>query len=100
MIRLAGVEVDEQKLGEICHRWGVAELSVFGSIVRGEPGSASDIDLLYVFQPDARIGWDIVDLDDELSELFGRKVDLVSKRYLHPLMRDEVLAQARVLYAA
>ena len=100
MIRMAGIEVDEKRLEEICRRWGVAELSVFGSTARGEAGSESDVDLLYVFEPDARIGWNIIDLEDELSGLFGRKVDLVPKHYLHPLMRDEVLAQARVLYAA
>lgn len=100
MIRMAGIEVDEQRLEEICRRWGVAELSVFGSMARGDARPESDVDLLYVFEPDAHIGWNIVDLEDELSDLFGRKVDLVSKHYLHDVMRDEVLSEARVLYAA
>lgn len=100
MIKLAGIEVDEEKLREICHRWGIAELAVFGSVARGEAASDSDVDLLYVFEPDARIGWNIVDLEEELSQLFGRKVDLISKRYIHPLIREEVLSTARLLYAA
>lgn len=100
MIKLAGIEVDERKLADICRRWGIAELSVFGSVARGEAGPDSDVDLLYVFQPDARIGWNIVDLEEELSQLFGRKVDLVSKQHVHRLVREEVLQQAQVLYAA
>lgn len=100
MICMNGIEIDEKRLEEICRRWRVAELSVFGSVVRGEAGPDSDVDLLYVVEPDSRVGWDIVDLEDELSKLFGRKVDLVSKRYVHPLIRDEVLSTARVLYAA
>lgn len=100
MINLTDIEVDERKLQEICRRWGIAELSVFGSVASGEAGPDSDIDLLYVFRPEARVGWEIVDLEEELSQLFGRKVDLVSKRYIHPLIRDDVLSTARLLYAA
>ena len=100
MIRMGGIVVDERKLEEICRRWRVAELSLFGSVARGEAGPDSDVDLLYAFEPDALVGWEIVELEDELSELFGRRVDLVSKRYLHPLIREDVLATARVLYAA
>lgn len=100
MIRMAGIQVDEQKLREICRRWGVAELSVFGSMARGDGGPESDVDLLYVFEPDARIGWNIVDLEDELSELFGREVDLVSKANIHRFVRDRILSDAQVLYAA
>lgn len=96
MFRMAGIEVDEEKLAGICRRWKIAELSVFGSVARGEAGSDSDVNLLYVFEPEAHIGWEIIELEDELSELFGRKVDLVSKRYIHPLIRDEVLSQARI----
>jgi uncharacterized protein len=46
------------------------------------------------------LGWEIEDLADELSDLMGRPVDLVSRRALHPLLRADVLAQARTLYAA
>lgn len=94
------IEVDEAKLAEVCRRYGVGELAVFGSTVRGDARLESDVDLLYVLAPGARMGWEIEHLADELSELFGRPVDLVSKRYLHPLIRDEVLADAEVLYAA
>lgn len=71
-----------------------------GSIARGEPDDGSDIDLLYELAPDARLGWEIVDLEDELADLFGRPVDLVAKKALHPMLRDDALADAQLLYAA
>lgn len=58
------------------------------------------MDILYELEPDARLGWDIEKLADELSELIGRPVDLVSRRALHERLRDEVLAEALLLYAA
>ena len=99
-MQVVGIDIDEAKLREVCRRYGIAELAVFGSVARGTAGPNSDLDLLYVLAPEARIGWDIETLADELSALFGRHVDLVSKRHLHRLIRDDVLAGAAVLYAA
>jgi uncharacterized protein len=95
-----GRRVDEARLAEVCGRYGVAELSVFGSAARGETTTASDVDVLYVLAPGAKLGFDINRLEDELSELFGRPVDLVAKKALHRLLREDVAAQARTLYAA
>lgn len=95
-----GLDVDMQRLDELCRRYGVARLEVFGSVARGEAGETSDLDLLYEMAPGAKLGWEIDDLQDELSELFGRSVDLVSKRALHRRLRPAVLAEARELYAA
>lgn len=92
--------MDEHRLAEICDRYGIAELEVFGSSARGEAGPGSDIDILYTVRPGRRLGWEIEDLADELSGLLGRPVDLVSRRALHPLLRRAVLAEARMLYAA
>jgi predicted nucleotidyltransferase len=78
----------------------VAELSVFGSTVRGEARPDSDLDLLYVLAPGRHLGFTLNRLEDELSRLFGRSVDLVSKAALHRALRDDVLAQALELYAA
>jgi uncharacterized protein len=99
-MQVANIDIDSDRLAEICDRYGVAELSVFGSYAAGYANAQSDVDLLYVLRPDAHLGWDIECLAEELGELFGRAVDLVSKRYLHRLLRDEVLRTARVLYAA
>jgi len=92
--------VDREALAEVCRRYGVAELAVFGSVARGESTSASDIDITYVLAPGRRLGWEIEDLSDELSTLFGRRVDLVSRRALHPRVSDRVVAESRVLYVA
>ncbi len=101
MIRLGLVEVDEAKLAELCRRYQVRELAVFGSAARGEMRPESDIDLLVEFLPEAEIGLiEYSGLMLDLSELLGRKVDLVSKRGLKPLIRDAVLREAKPVYAA
>jgi predicted nucleotidyltransferase len=97
---LTGQAVDPEALEEICARYGVARLDVFGSISRGDFTADSDVDVLYTLEPGARLGWEIEDLSDELSALFGRPVDLVAKVALHPRLRDNVLAEAKLLYAA
>jgi len=84
---------------ELCRRYHVAELSLFGSAVRDDFRPDSDIDLLVTFHPEAKIGLvAFVGLQQELSDLLHRPVDLVSKRGLKPAIRDEVLTSARVLY--
>jgi len=97
---IPGVEVDEARLAAICDKYGISELKVFGSRVRGAGQPDSDIDVLYTLRPGWRLGWEIEQLADELTELFGHKVDLVSLRSLHPLLQPSVLAEARPVYAA
>jgi len=101
MIKLGLVEVEETKLAAICARYHVRELSVFGSAARGEMRSDSDLDLLVEYQPEAKV--DLMDhagLMLDLSELMGRKVDVVSKRGLKPFIRESILREARPVYAA
>lgn len=97
---IEGRPIDQARLAEVCRRYGVAELSVFGSAARGEVTAGSDVDVLYVLAPGVRLGFGINRLEDELSELFGRPVDLVAKKALHRLLREDVTSQARMLYAA
>lgn len=95
-----GLDIDPDRLAEICRRYGVAQLALFGSALADDFGPASDIDLLYVLEPGSRTDLvDLMALRDELSELFGRPVGLVWKQGLHWYIRDRVLAQARVLHA-
>jgi predicted nucleotidyltransferase len=100
MVIISGVDVDERRLAEICDRYGIAELQIFGSRARGTSGPDSDIDVLYTLRPRRRLGWEIEELADELTDLFGHRVDLVSLRALHPMLRSSVLAEARPVYAA
>ncbi len=89
------------QLAELCGRYGIAELSVFGSVARGDDGPDSDVDFLYVGDPDVEASWsDRWELKETLEQLLGRKVDLVPKDYLHWVIKDRVLAEAKPLYAA
>jgi predicted nucleotidyltransferase len=97
---VAGVTVDEARLADVCAGYGVARLMIFGSVARGTAEPSSDVDVLYELQPGRRLGWEIEDLSDELSELFRRPVDLVSRAALHERLRPAVLAEAQPLYAA
>jgi predicted nucleotidyltransferase len=99
-VTVPGLEVDVERIAEICRRYGVARLDVFGSVSRGAATPDSDVDVLYELAPGARLGWGIEALADELSEALGRPVDLVSRNALHERLRESVLAEARVLYAA
>lgn len=95
------IELPEAEIAELCRRYQVKELAVFGSAARGELRPDSDIDLLVEFFPEA--GVDLVQhfaAERELSALLGRKVDLVSKRALRSALREEVVSDARVIYAA
>lgn len=88
---------------EFCRRWKIAELSLFGSVLRDDFGPESHVDVLVVFTDDAE--WDYFDwpaMQDELSRLFGgRSVDLVERRTVrNPFVRHDVLTSRRVIYAA
>ena len=100
-LKLGDLSVDQSALVALCQKYFVRELSLFGSAARGDMMPASDIDLLVEFIPDAKI--DLVDFAGlmlDMSDLIGRKVDLVSKNGLKPLIRDSVIREARILYAA
>lgn len=93
------LNIDERRLTELCDRYGIMRLAVFGSVARGEATADSDIDLLYDLRPGARLGWEIEDLTDELTEVFGgRPVDLISRSALHPRIRHQVLAEAEPIH--
>jgi len=95
-----GIDVSSEQLADLCRRFGVTELSVFGSAARGEMREDSDIDLLVEFDSQAKIGWEFFDLEMELANLFARKVDLGTKTSLKPRVRASALRDARILYAA
>ncbi|MFE3319056.1 nucleotidyltransferase family protein [Nocardia sp. NPDC059195] len=85
---------------QLCAEYGVTELALFGSVARGDDREDSDVDLLYVRGPHAVRGLAFFGLEEELEKLLGIHVDLVPKSGLNRLIRDEVLADAEVLYAA
>ena len=100
-LHLGETQVDGLSLADVCRRYGVKELSLFGSAVRGEMLPESDIDIMVEFQPGVRIGLiKFESLAGDLESLAGRRVDLVTKRGLKPWVRPQVLKDARVIYAA
>lgn len=94
--------VSEERLRDLCRKWRVRELSVFGSWAAGEATPSSDIDLLVSFEPDAP--WsllDLVEMAGDLETLFGRPVDLVEQESVrNPFRRKRILECREVLYAA
>ncbi len=97
---MSAVGAVAERLREVCERYGVARLEVFGSVSRGEAGPDSDIDLLYELHPGVRLGFGFFDLEDELADVFGRPVDLVSRHAINKHLRAQVLHDAQPLYAA
>jgi predicted nucleotidyltransferase len=100
VVAVAGAVIDEARLADVCARYGIAELLVFGSVARGTARPGSDIDVLYTLREGRHLGWEIEDLAEELSEIFRRPVDLISRRSLHSMLRENVMAGAMPLYAA
>ena len=77
----------------LADRHGATDVRIFGSVARGEAGSDSDVDFLVKMAPERSL-LDHVALWQDLEDLLGRKVDLVSEKALHRLMRDQILKEA------
>ena len=94
--------IEPTRLRTFCTKWHVKQLWLFGSLARGSAGPESDADVLVEFLPDAPTStWDWPPMIDELTAMFGRRVDLLSAGVLrNPLRRDSILASRRLLYAA
>ncbi len=94
-LKLPGTE-----LPAYCQRNGIRRLDLFGSATRQDFAPQSDVDLLVEFRPEARIGFLALSrMQRELSELFGRRVDLVPRGGLKPVIASSVLGEAVPLYA-
>ena len=95
-------DVPKHRLASFCRRHHIKRLGIFGSAARGEAGATSDVDLLVEFKHDAPASlFDMVRMRDELSRLFGRKVDLATSTVLeNPYRRRSILKDLRELYAA
>ena len=87
-------------IGALCQRHGIRRLAIFGSALRADFGPSSDVDVLVEFIPGTRTGLRFFAIQDELSALLGRTVDLNTAGFLSPLFRDEVLLEAKDVYVA
>ena len=96
---LSSVTIDEQALEQLCRRNRVQKLSVFGSFARGEDRVGSDIDLIVEFSEPKGL-FALVELEKQLTDLFGRKVDLLTERSVSPYIRNSIKRDLRVLFDA
>ncbi len=94
------IPVGRDVIAEFCRRHHVRRLALFGSVLRDDFRSESDVDVLVDFEPGHTVGFRIIDMERELSEIFrGHKADIVNRKYLNRRIRDRVLADAEVQYA-
>jgi len=92
--------IPTDEIEAFCRRHHICQLALFGSVLRDDFGPNSDVDVLVEFEPGAAIGLlAFARVQRELSELFQRPIDLVTRDGLKPLIKQTVLADAEVIYA-
>lgn len=101
----AGIEIPKEQIAAFCRRWQVAELALFGSVLRDDFNPESDVDILVSFGATARHTlFDMVRMQDELSDILKRDVDLIERAAIEKsrnyIRRKEILKDPRVVYAA
>jgi predicted nucleotidyltransferase len=95
------ISIDREALSAFCRRHHIARLSLFGSVLRDDFRPDSDVDVLVEFQPGHVPGLRFVSIEREFSELLhGRRIDMVTPKFLNARIRDQVLKQAEQLYVA
>ncbi len=102
---IQNIKIPEDRLSEICKKYLVKELAVFGSALRNDFNKGSDVDLLIEFKPEAKISlFDLIDLKEDFEELFGREVDVVTKNAINrshnQIRKKAILENNRTIYAA
>lgn len=96
------IALPQEEIAQFCQRWKVQEFYLFGSVLRDDFRPDSDIDVMVQFAPDARWGLEIVDMKQDLEEIFRRKVDFLTKKSIEEsenwIRRKEILETARLIY--
>jgi len=90
------LQVKRDEILQVAARYGATRIRVFGSLVRGTSTRSSDVDLLVAFEPDRSL-LDLIGLKQDLQELLGREVDIVSEGGMSPYLRDRILQEAQLL---
>ena len=98
------IDLPMEKIVEFCDRWKVTEFAVFGSVVRDDFRSDSDVDIMVCFHPDAHPTFGSLDqMEAELKTICNREVDLITRQGIETsrnyLRRHEILSSAQVIYA-
>ena len=97
--RTIPIEMDGKAITQLCQQHHIRKLSLFGSILRDDFRADSDVDILVEFEPGCTPGFEFIDVQDQLSEIVGRSVDLNTPKSLSRYFRDQVMADAKVIYA-
>lgn len=97
-MKVDGLQVPEAEIGTFCRQHHIRRLALFGSATRGELRPESDLDILVEFEEGHTPGFRFFRIQEELSGLLGRQVDLNTPQFLSPRVRGRALAQAAVLY--
>jgi predicted nucleotidyltransferase len=92
--------VPDEQIADFCRRNHITKLSFFGSVLRDDFNGESDIDVLVEFAPGHTPGWDFFGMEEELSQMLGRKVDLCTPDGLRPHVRETIVREAVIQYAA
>jgi predicted nucleotidyltransferase len=92
------IQIPKKEIAEFCRRHHIRRLALFGSVLRDDFRPASDVDVLVEFEEGHVPGWEFFDMEEELSRIFGRKVDLNTPGFLSRFFRRRVLAEAQVQY--
>jgi predicted nucleotidyltransferase len=95
-------ELPLAQIAAFCDKYGVAEFSLFGSVLRNDFGPASDVDVMLEFKPGHGFTFENTpDIEEELEAIFGRPVDVIEKgRIRNPFRRQAIMNSYRVVYAA
>ena len=96
----ARISIPKDKIAEFCRHNRIHRLALFGSVLRDDFTPESDVDVLVEFEPGTRVGLRFFGMERELSEILGHKVDLNTPGFLSKYFRDDVIAEAEVLYDA
>jgi len=103
-VRTADLQIDRERLAELCQRFGVSKLEVFGSFATGDADALSDIDLLVTFSSGEAAGLGVVEFQQALEDLLGRAVDLLTRdsveRSANKYFRRFALRSTEPLYEA
>jgi len=94
------IAVSRERIAEFCRSNHIRRMALFGSVLRDDFSPESDVDVLVEFEQGVHIGLRFFSIEQELSEIFGRKVDLNTSGFLSRDFRQEVLDEAEVLYEA
>lgn len=92
------IQVPTDQIVRFCKRHRIRRLALFGSVLREDFSPESDVDVLVEFDPGASPGWEFFAMQDELSAVLGRRVDLNTPGFLSRYFRDQVLAEAETVY--